>query len=133
MLYKLNRRHGAFTLVEIMVVAAIIAMLAAIAVPNFLRARKRSQAATVLEDLRVIDEAKDMYSSENNKWADAPVTFPDLVPYFKSNTRLASNGGTDTLGNPIIFNVIDTPPKISNSTYTNFSDVVDDSFWLSYY
>ena len=44
MLNKFNKRRGGFTLVEIMIVVAIIALLAAIAVPGFLRARKRSQA-----------------------------------------------------------------------------------------
>jgi len=59
MLRKLHTRRGGFTLVEIMIVVAIIALLAAIAVPNFLRARKRSQATQVLEDLRLIDSAID--------------------------------------------------------------------------
>ena len=57
MLQKLHKNRGGFTLVEIMIVVAIIALLAAIAVPNFLRARKRSQATRILEDLRVIDSA----------------------------------------------------------------------------
>ena len=48
MLNKLNKRRGGFTLVEIMIVVAIIALLAAIAVPGFLRARKRSQASESL-------------------------------------------------------------------------------------
>ena len=51
--YPSNRRG--FTLVEIMIVVAIIALLASIAVPNFMRARKRSQATRILEDLRVLD------------------------------------------------------------------------------
>jgi prepilin-type N-terminal cleavage/methylation domain-containing protein len=51
MIQKLQSRKGGFTLVEIMIVVAIIALLAAIAVPNFLRARKRSQATRVLEEL----------------------------------------------------------------------------------
>ena len=57
MLTKLNRKHAGFTLVEIMIVVAIIALLAAIAVPGFLRARKRSQASKILNDLRMIDAA----------------------------------------------------------------------------
>ena len=51
MLNKINKRRGGFTLVEIMIVVAIIALLAAIAVPGFLRARKRSQASRILNDL----------------------------------------------------------------------------------
>ena len=65
MLNKLNKRRGGFTLVEIMIVVAIIALLAAIAVPGFLRARKRSQASRILNDLRMIDAAVDQYALEN--------------------------------------------------------------------
>jgi type II secretory pathway pseudopilin PulG len=54
-----------------MIVVAIIAMLAAIAVPNFLRSRKRSQATRVLEDLRMIDSAIDEYAIETNKTGSA--------------------------------------------------------------
>ena len=67
MLNKLNKRRGGFTLVEIMIVVAIIAFLAAIAVPGFLRARKRSQAAKILNDLRMIDAAVDQYAIETNR------------------------------------------------------------------
>src|SRR5204862_373273 len=67
MLTKLNRKHAGFTLVEIMIVVAIIALLAAIAVPGFLRARKRSQASKILNDLRMIDAAVDQYAIETNK------------------------------------------------------------------
>src|SRR5206468_6573658 len=49
MLNAINKRRGGFTLVEIMIVVAIIALLAAIAVPGFLRARKRSQASRILK------------------------------------------------------------------------------------
>ena len=67
MLSKLHSRRSGFTLVEIMIVVAIIALLAAIAVPSFLRARKRSQATATLETLRMIDGAKDQYALENAK------------------------------------------------------------------
>ena len=67
MLNKLNNRRGGFTLVEIMIVVAIIALLAAIAVPGFLRARKRSQASRIINDLRLIDSAVDQYAIETNK------------------------------------------------------------------
>ena len=56
---KLKSKYAGFTLVEIMIVVAIIALLAAIAVPGFLRARKRSQASKILNDLRMISGAID--------------------------------------------------------------------------
>src|SRR5215204_1513995 len=84
MLQKLNSRRRGFTLVEIMIVVAIIALLAAIAVPNFLRARKRSQATRVLEDLRMIDGAKDQYAIETNKTTGATVAWTDIKTYLKT-------------------------------------------------
>jgi prepilin-type N-terminal cleavage/methylation domain-containing protein len=88
MLRKLNTKHAGFTLVEIMIVVAIIALLAAIAVPNFLRSRKRSQATQVLEDLRIIDSATDQYAIETNKTSTAAVAWTDVQNYIKTGTRL---------------------------------------------
>ena len=62
---------------EIMIVVAIIALLAAIAVPGFMRARKRSQASRILNDLRIIDSAIDQYAIENNKKTNDPVAVAD--------------------------------------------------------
>src|SRR5215467_6344281 len=67
MLNTFNKHRSGFTLVEIMIVVAIIALLAAIAVPGFLRARKRSQASRILNDLRMIDAACDQYAIETNR------------------------------------------------------------------
>ena len=77
MLNKLNKRRGGFTLVEIMIVVAIIALLAAIAVPGFLRARKRSQASRIINDLRLIDSAVDQYAIETNKKSGDAVAITD--------------------------------------------------------
>ena len=86
MLNKLNKRRGGFTLVEIMIVVAIIALLAAIAVPGFLRARKRSQAAKILNDLRLIDAAVDQYAIETNKAGGSIAAVKDWTTYLKSGT-----------------------------------------------
>src|SRR5258708_2850716 len=99
MLQKLNKNRGGFTLVEIMIVVAIIALLAAIAVPNFLRARKRSQATRILEDLRIIDSAIDQYAIENNKSSGDTVQWADVQKYLKNGSVLYNSGGTDMLGN----------------------------------
>src|SRR6185369_10205412 len=114
MLQKLNtKRQGGFTLVEIMIVVAIIALLAAIAVPNFLRSRKRSQATQVLEDLRQIDSAVDQWAIENNKAGGTAVTWADVQKYIKNGTRLYTSGGKDILGNAFTISAVDTAPKVA--------------------
>src|SRR2546425_6444304 len=98
MLNAINKRRGGFTLVEIMIVVAIIALLAAIAVPGFLRARKRSQASRILNDLRMIDSACDQYAIETNKTTGSPVGVTDWTNYLKKGSILY-NSGKDILGN----------------------------------
>src|SRR6267142_860252 len=92
MLTKLNRKHAGFTLVEIMIVVAIIALLAAIAVPGFLRARKRSQASKILNDLRLIDGAVDQYAIETGRKSGDTVVVADWTNYLKKDTRLYATG-----------------------------------------
>ena len=133
MLQKLNTKRGGFTLVEIMIVVAIIALLAAIAVPNFLRSRKRSQATQVLEDLRQMDAAIDQYAIEYNKSAGTSVTFADVQKYIKIGTRLYSSGNADILGNPFTITSVDTAPKISDTSYTALSDVAPADFWSPFH
>src|SRR4030088_2255838 len=98
MLNKLNKRRGGFTLVEIMIVVAIIALLAAIAVPGFLRARKRSQASKILNDLRMIDSAVDQYAIETSKKTGDLAYVADWTNYVKKDTALF-NTGQDLFGN----------------------------------
>ena len=124
------KRRG-FTLVEIMIVVAIIALLAAIAVPGFLRARKRSQATTVKNDLRVIDQATDQYAVETAKKTGDPVYVDDWVEYVKAEGRLW-NTAQDILGNDYNDQVVDELPVVPAATWDAFSDVVDAAFWSPY-
>src|SRR5579859_5723125 len=79
---------GGFTLVEIMIVVAIIALLAAIAIPNLLRAGARSQANACINNLRQIDTAMQEFALENGKTSGATVNYPaDLTPYIRLNTQ----------------------------------------------
>jgi len=126
---RYNRRG--FTLVEIMIVVAIIALLASIAVPNFLRARKRSQATRILEDLRVLDGATDEYAVENNKTSGTNPSFTDLKTYLKTGTVLYSTGA-DLFGDTYGPFTVDTIIKVPTAAYNALSDVAPLSFWSPY-
>ena len=124
-------RHG-FTLVEIMIVVAIIALLASIAVPGFLRARKRSQVSRIINDLRLIDNAVDMYAIENNKTTGNSVRVVDWTKYMKTGTNLFVTG-KDILTNDYGTQTVDTIPKVNSATFNALSDVANDPFWSPYH
>src|SRR5258707_9114607 len=65
MISKIRNSKSAFTLVEIMIVVAIIGLLAALAVPGFVKARKQSQGRRILNDCRQMDAAIDQWALEN--------------------------------------------------------------------
>src|SRR5205809_6384748 len=98
MLNQLNKRRAGFTLVEIMIVVAIIALLAAIAVPGFLRARKRSQASRILNDLHMIDAAVDQYAIETNRTTGNVVNTVDWTNYLKKDSILYNTGDRQLVG-----------------------------------
>src|SRR5512135_3004399 len=77
---KTSNKAG-FTLVEIMIVVAIIGLLAAIAIPNFVRARQTSQTNACLNNLRQIDGAKQQFALENGKTAAYDCQPADVTPY----------------------------------------------------
>ncbi len=131
MLNKLKSRRGGFTLVEIMIVVAIIALLAAIAVPGFLRARKRSQASRILNDLRMIDAAVDQYAIENNKSSGDTIKVVQWTAYVKSGTSLYLTGKS-LLGTDYSDQKVDTIPQVPLLDFNALSDVAPSSFWSPY-
>ena len=70
-----------FTLVEIMIVVAIIGLLAAIAIPNFVKARQTSQTNACINNLRIIDAAKQQWALELGQATGATPSSGQIVPY----------------------------------------------------
>ena len=126
-----SKRAGGFTLVEIMIVVAIIALLAAIAVPGFLRARKRAQASKILNDLRLIDAAVDQYAIETSKQTGATINVTDWTNYLKKDTTLYATGN-DLFNSPYGNQVVDSLPKVPASAWAALSDVAPAEFWSPY-
>lgn len=81
---KINTsRNAGFTLVEIMIVVAIIGLLAAIAIPNFVKARNTSQANACINNMRQVDSAIQQWALEKGKKdSDAPVS-GEVAAYIK--------------------------------------------------
>ncbi|HEX3797422.1 MAG TPA: prepilin-type N-terminal cleavage/methylation domain-containing protein [Verrucomicrobiae bacterium] len=79
---KLNRSSKkGFTLIEIMIVVAIIGLLAAIAIPNFVHARTTAQANACINNLRQIDGAKQEWALENKASATSTPADSNIQPY----------------------------------------------------
>jgi len=82
----MKKNSKGFTLVEIMIVVAIIGLLAAIAIPNFVRARQTSQQNACINNLRQIDAAKEQYAIENNIANGVVCAAKNIDPYIKGGT-----------------------------------------------
>jgi prepilin-type N-terminal cleavage/methylation domain-containing protein len=78
---KKNNRKAGFTLVEIMIVVAIIGLLAAIAIPNFVKARTTSQQNACINNLRLVDSSKQQWALEQRQQSSNTPLGTDLQPY----------------------------------------------------
>lgn len=129
-----SRRSG-FTLIEIMLVVAILALLASIGIPNYLRARKRAQAARLLDDLKAVDHAMELYAVEFKKGGNETMTTSDVIflkRYLKDRVLLYQSLPYDMFGNEIVVANLNTPPKCPQATFEVLSDVVPREYWAPY-
>jgi prepilin-type N-terminal cleavage/methylation domain-containing protein len=99
-----------FTLIEIMIVVAIIGLIVALALPNFLKSRTRAQTHICIENLSQIESAKQVWGLENGKQDGDTVAETDIIGptlYIKTVPICPAGGVYDltTIGNPASCNI----------------------------
>ena len=109
---------GAFTLVELLIVVAIVGVLLAIAIPNFIKTRVITQKSLCISNLRHIDAAMQQWALETKREPAAPVSFPDISAYLKGSVTCPA-GGSD-FSDSYVITAVSTQPVCKKSPLTHF-------------
>ena len=121
-----RRQTSAFTLVEIMIVVAIIGLLTVLALPSFIKARKQSQGRRILNDARQMDAAVDQWAIEYSKKDGDTVDTVAAATYLKTSWK-----SNDILGHAFIVSTVGTSQvDIATTTKSALSGVGID--WSTY-
>jgi prepilin-type N-terminal cleavage/methylation domain-containing protein len=107
-----NRKSG-FTLIEIMIVIAIIGLLAAIAIPNMVKARATTQKNACIKNLQAIDSAKQQWALEYKKPAGSAVVESEVNAFIKGGAPSCPGGGS-----AYVYNDVDTNPVCDITGHT---------------
>ena len=114
---NINSRRGGFTLVEIMIVVAIIGLLASIAIPNYAESRKKVQMRVCISNLQQIEGAIQRWSLETHKDEGQPVSYSDIRSYLKNAVGCPS-GGT-RFEDSYTITTVDAPPVCQKKPATH--------------
>ena len=106
-----------FTLIELMIVVGIIGMLAAIAIPNYAKAREEARKTSCITNIQRIDGAIQAWAMAMKKDADAPVTYGDISGYLR-NTVTCPSGGT-SFADSYALTVVDAKPTCLRKPQTH--------------
>lgn len=111
--------RGGFTLVEIMIVVALIGLLASIAVPNWVHARSTSQVNACINNLRQIDGAKQLWATETRQATSVTPTYDQIRDYLKNDVTCPSGGNGSKFDSTYQMNDLETRPacKIAPETH----------------
>jgi len=119
MINRIRNDRSAFTLVEIMIVVAIIGLLAALAVPGFVKARKQSQGRRIMNDCRQQDAAIDQWALETGMTDGATINTTLAQSYLKTTWK-----SQDLLANAYVLTVVGSSQiSINTSTKTSLAGV----------
>jgi prepilin-type N-terminal cleavage/methylation domain-containing protein len=123
---RIRKDRSAFTLVEIMIVVAIIGLLAALAIPGFVKARKQSQGRRILNDARQMDAAIDQWALETGQTDGNAINTTSAQTYLKTAWKTL-----DLLGNTYNLTVVGTSQmSVNAATKTSLAGVGID--WGAY-